>query len=126
MQGLSRTRALKIAAVIAVVVAIFAIVTYDLPGLSGGVDQFLDPYPYGIILGSFASDVLALVAAYGAWNGKKWGAVLLIFVQLYWLIQAVSGLIIATDTFALAFAAVSLILHLVVTALCLWRERTLA
>lgn len=44
------------------------------------------------MLGSFASDVLAFVAAYGALRRQVWGAVLLLVVNAYWLLLAVATL----------------------------------
>lgn len=122
MVRLSRAMAGKIAAGIALVVALFAIVSYDLPGLLGGAEAVPHPFAYWIILGSFASDMLALVAAYGAWHAQKWGAILLILVNLFWLIQAVSTMLLAPDSASFVLAGVLLILHLVTIALCLWRE----
>jgi hypothetical protein len=122
MARLSRATAGKIAAGIALVVALVAIVTYDLPGLLGGADAVPHPYAYWLVLGSFASDMLALVAAYGVWHAQKWGAILLILVNLFWIVQAISTMLLAADTASFIFAVVSLILHLVTIALCLWRE----
>lgn len=122
MARLSRAVAGKIAAGVALVVALFAIVTYDLPGLTGGAAAFPRPYPYWLILGSFASDMLALVAAYGAWQARRWGAILLILVNLFWIVQAVSELLLAADTVSFVVAVALLILHLATIALCLWRE----
>jgi hypothetical protein len=119
---LSRAVAGKIAAGIALVVALFAIVASDLPGLIGGADAFPYPYPYWWILGSFASDILALVAAYGAWQTQKWGLMLLILINLFWLFQAISTMLLAADTGSFVVGVVGLFLHLVTIVLCLWRE----
>lgn len=120
MTTLPRAAALKIATGISLVVAVHEIFFHDLPGLIGGAEAF--PLPYWIILGSFTSDILALAAAYGAWRGQKWGTILLICVNLFWLIQASGGLLIANGPFDLAFAGVLLVLHLITIVLCLWRE----
>ncbi len=121
MSRMTRSTALRIAAVLSLVVALIGLVTYDLPNLALGAAGSTSPFP--LVLGSAASDVLALVAAYGAWRGQKWGAVLLILINLFWLVQAVDGLLFDPSTFGLVFAGVMLVHHLVVIALCLWRER---
>lgn len=124
MSTLTRSTALKIAAVLSVIVAVIGIVFYDLPTLAAGAAAAEGEFP--LVLGSFATDVLAFVAAYGAWRSQKWGAVLLIVINAFWLVQAVSSLFVDTGTFAVAFAAVMFTHHVVVIALCLWRERVVA
>lgn len=110
MNGSSRTRMWQLAAGISVVVALFGIVAYDVPTLLDGADASRDPY--WIVLGSFASDVVALVAAYGAWRRQLWGAVLLIVVNVFWMVQVVGTLFDPSDGADIAFAIVMGVLHL--------------
>jgi len=117
---LTRPTALRIAAVLAVAVSLFAIITYDIPTLVQGAAQ--TDGPYWLVLGSFATDVLALVGAYGAWRGQKWGAVLLIAVQAFWIVQAISGLLFEGGVGVVIFSSVMLVHHITVIILCLWRE----
>ncbi len=120
MSQLSRPTAFKIAAVLSLIVGLIGIFGYDLPNLMLGAAASEDPY--WLVIGSFISDILVFVGAYGAWRGKKWGAVLLILINAYWLVQAISTLLIGSTTFDLVFSSVMLIHHVVVIALCLWRE----
>lgn len=121
LRKLTRATALKIAAVLSLFVGLIGIVGYDLPNLMLGAAASEDPY--WLVIGSFVTDILAFVAAYGAWRGQKWGAVLLILINAFWLIQAIATLLFGTTTFDFVFSSVMLIHHSIVIALCLWRER---
>ncbi|WP_433824462.1 hypothetical protein ACQP2E_20160 [Actinoplanes sp. CA-015351] len=124
MEIMTRSTALKIAAVLSVLVALIGITMFDLPNLVLGAQDSREPF--AIVLGSFTSDVLALVAAYGAWRSQKWGAVLLIAVNAFWLVQAIGSLLFDTTAGETVFASVMLAHHLVVITLCLWRERVVS
>jgi hypothetical protein len=121
---MTRATALKIAAALSVLVAIIGITLFDLPNLVLGAQDSRDPF--AIVLGSFTSDVLALVAAYGAWRGQKWGAVLLIAVNAFWLVQAIGSLLFDVSAGEMVFASVMLVHHVVTITLCLWRERVVS
>lgn len=124
MRSMTRSTALKLAAALSVLVAITGIVLFDLPNLVLGARESDAPFP--LVLGSFTSDVLALVAAYGAWRVQKWGAVLLIAVNAFWLVQAITALLSDSGAGPLVFAGVMLVHHIVVIMLCLWRERVVS
>ena len=124
MAVMTRSTALKVAAVLSVLVALIGIGLFDLPNLVLGADRSADPF--ALVIGSFTSDVVALVAAYGAWRGQKWGAVLLIVVNAFWIIQAIGSLLFDSTTGEMIFASVMLVHHVVVISLCLWRERVLS
>jgi hypothetical protein len=121
MQGLTRPLALKIAALLALPVALFAIVMYDVPSLMLGAQAI--PDSFWLVLGSFASDILALVAAYGLWRGQRWGIILMLGVLAYWTMQAIFGLLFAESSFDIAFSSGMLVHHVIVVALCLWPAR---
>jgi hypothetical protein len=123
MPTMTRTTALRIAAVLSVLVALIGIGLFDLPNLRLGAQASREPF--ALVLGSFTSDVLALVAAYGAWRAQKWGAVLLIAVNAFWILQAVGSLLFDSTAAELTFAALMLVHHVTVISLCLWRERVL-
>ncbi len=110
-----------VAAVLSVLVAIVALVVYDIPSLVQGAAA--SPDPYWLVLGSFASDVVALVAAFGAVRGQRWGVVLLLVVNTYWFLQAITGLLAAGGAGELVFSAVMLVVHVVTVWLCLSRGR---
>ena len=112
----SRPTRLKIAAVLSVLVALTGLALYDLPNLPQGPAGVDDPY--ALVVLSFASDVLAFVAAFGTWRREKWGIVLLMIVNLYWVVQSVTTLVNPTQSGDTAFALVMLAVH-AVTIWCL-------
>ncbi len=120
MNQLKRSTALKIAAVISLGVATIGIVFYDLPNLMLGAAASLDPFP--LVLGSFATDILAFVAAYGAWRNQRWGAILLLLITAFWVIQALLTLLFSTSTIDTVFSTVMMAVHILAIVLCLWRE----
>jgi hypothetical protein len=124
MAVMTRSTALKVAAVLSVLVALIGIALFDLPNLMLGAQESRDPF--ALVLGSFTSDVLALVAAYGAWRAQKWGAVLLIVVNAFWIVQAIGSLLFDSTASEMVFASVMLVHHVVVISLCLWRERVVS
>ena len=64
-------------------------------------------------------DVAALIAAYGAWRRQVWGVVLLLVVNLFWIVQAVTTLFDPSDNADVIFASVMLVVHLFVVWCCL-------
>lgn len=111
MESWGRARLWRVAAGMSVLVALVGFVAYDVPTLLDGADASHDPY--WIVLGSFASDVVALVAAYGAWRRQLWGAVLLIVVNVFWMVQVVGTLFDPSNGGDVAFAIVMGVIHLV-------------
>lgn len=117
MRRFGRTWCWRAAAVLSAMVAVLGITIYDVPGLIDGASASEDPY--WLLLGSFASDVIALVAAYGAWRRQVWGVVLLIGVNLYWVLQSITTLFDPVDDGDVAFSLVMLGVHLVTLWCCL-------
>lgn len=116
----SRPTRLKIAAVLSVLVALAGLALYDLPNLPqgpAGVEE-----PYALVVLSFASDVLAFVAAFGTWRRERWGIVVCLVVNLYWVVQSVTTLVNPTQAGDTAFALVMLAVHAVTIWFLLARE----
>ncbi|MFB9447041.1 hypothetical protein Dvina_25060 [Dactylosporangium vinaceum] len=124
MAAMTRSTALKLAAVLSVLVACIGIGLFDLPNLVRGADG--SAAPFALVVGSFTSDIVALVAAYAAWRGQQWGAVLLILVNAFWIVQAIASLLFDSTTTELVFASAMLVHHIAVVSLCLWRERVVS
>ena len=128
MNKLSRSTALKIAAVIVLVVALLDMIVYELPDLMLGmtaVDQASmadGGPPFSMVILGFAVDVLAMVAAYGTWQAQRWGVILIIVISAFNCISGAFGAIFAPDGSTRIFAAVAVILSLSVIYLCLRRE----
>lgn len=106
----TRTGRLRTAAVLAVLIAIVSIGVYDLPALAKGSTNSDDPF--ALVLGSFATDVLALIAAYGAFRRQRWGVILLIVVLSFWALQAAAALVDGNTVIGATTLAVNLV--------CLW------
>lgn len=119
----TRPTRLKIAAVLSVLVAVTGLVLYDLPNLPEGPVGVADPY--ALVVVSFASDVLAFVAAFGTWRRERWGIVLCLVVNLYWVVQAVTTVVNPSQSGDTAFALVMLAIH-AVTFWCLLARAGLA
>ncbi len=118
----TRSRRLRTAAVLSVLVAFVGLAAYDLPNLFKGAAESEDAY--GLVLGSFASDVLAFVAAYGAWQRQKWGVVLLLVVNAYWIVQAITTLLFSDKAGDAVFSLVMLAVHVATVWCCLQSVRS--
>ena len=106
----TRTGRLRVAAIISIFVAPISIVVYDLPTLAKGASGSDDPF--ALVIGSFASDVVALIAAYGALRRQRWGVIALIVVQSFWALQAGVALIDGEAVIGATMLCVSLF--------CIW------
>ncbi len=112
----TRTGRLWVAAIISIVVATISIVLYDLPTLAKGASGSDDPF--ALVIGSFATDVVALIAAYGALRRQRWGVIALIVVQSFWALQAGVALVDG----AVVIGATMLFVSLFCIWCCLARE----
>jgi len=130
MNNLSRSNALKIAAVIVLVLALLDLIVFELPDLMRGMDAVNQAAnanqgpPYFIVVLSFVFDILAIPAAYGAWRAERWGVILVIVISAYNVINGVLGALFAPWLAIQIIAAVSVFVYLGVIYLCLRREPT--
>ncbi len=128
MNKLSRSTGLKIAAVIVLVLALFNVIVYDIPFLTQGMvalDQAANAEqgpPFFMVVLEFTFDVLAIVAAYGAWQAQRWGVILIIIVSAFNCINNALAAAFAPWMATRIFAAISVVLYLGVIYLCLRRE----
>jgi len=106
----TRIGRLRVAAIISIVVATISIVLYDLPTLAKGASGSGDPF--ALVIGSFATDVVALIAAYGALRRQRWGVIALIVVQSFWALQAGVALVGGEAVIGATMVCVSLF--------CIW------
>ena len=123
MNRLSRSTALKIAAVLsfllnaAMVIQVFLLGAAfanqaDGPGFAGVM--------FALVLG-----VVGVVAAYGTWKQMRWGIVLTIIVNLINGLTAAPGLLEAPTTFLFVNALIDVVLGVIIIVLCLWRDHKL-
>ncbi len=129
MNHLTRPIALKIAAVLAVLMSFLDIFVYQLPDLIRGaapVNQLADTNggpPFFLVIIGFVIDIIAIIAAYGAWRGQKWGIVLLIIVAVLIALQSGLAFLGAPDLSTRMVALTGAVVEVLVIGLCLWRER---
>ncbi len=128
MKGLSRATALKIAAVLSVLLGIVSIAN-TLPLIARGatgVAQSSDSPPYVILMVGLLTGVIGIVAAYGAWNQQRWGIILTILVNLLNGLSAVPGILFAPQPGLMITAVATVIVSILIIVLCLWRQQKAA
>jgi len=128
MNRLTRSTALKIAAVLSLLIGVSTVV-FALPLISRGADavnQGSDAPPYVIVLLAVILGVIAIVAAYGTWKGQRWGIILTILANALNGLSAAPGLLFAPSPTLLIAATITVVLSIIIIVLCLWRDRTLA
>lgn len=128
MNRLSRANALKIAAIIMVVLSLLDIIVYEIPALLQGqaaVDAAASSTggpPFFMVIAQFTIDIVAIVAAFGAWRAQRWGVVLLVVTAILISLPALAGMLFAPDLSTKIVSGVGAILGIIVVILCLWRE----
>lgn len=127
MHRLSRTTALKIAAVIVFALALYDMIAWQIPGLIEGaaavneLNQAEEGASFFFVLVGFATSVIAIIAAYGAWQGQRWGSVLLILMSA-WHVFTGTLAAVESDFPTNVIATVGVLLSLAVIILALWRD----
>ena len=128
MNNLSRSNALKIAAVIVLALALFSMIVYEIPFLTQGMaalDQAANAEqgpPFFMVVLGFAFNILAIVAAYGTWKAQRWGVILIIIVSAFNCINNALAAVFAPWTATRILAIVFVIMYLGAIYLCLRRE----
>ncbi len=125
MKSLSRSTALKIAAVISLLFALWALVA-TLPAVLRGPNATTLAPPFIIVVITLVLGVVQLVAAYGVWMQQRWGIVLTIITNVLNALAAAPGVLFASTTQLFIEATVGIIVNILVIVLCLWRDRNLA
>ena len=124
MSNLSRTNALKIAAVLSFVFGLVAVVTAILFIQNGDVgDSAPDAPPYFVMVAALVLGIVRLIGGYGAWRQQQWGILLTIFANAIDGVLAVPGILFAPTTGLQISAIITVIAAIVITVLCLWRDR---
>ncbi len=128
MKSLSRAMALKIAAVLSVLLGIVSIVN-TLPLIARGatgVVQSSDSPPYTILMVGLLTGVIGIIAAYGVWNQQRWGIILTLLVNLINGLGAVPGILFAPQPGLRITAVFTVVVTILIVVLCLWRQRNTA
>lgn len=128
MNSLSRSMALKIAAVISFLLSAAGVVG-SLPLIAAGMEannNNPESIPYFVLMLALVLGVIGMIAAYGAWRQQRWGVILTILVNLLNGLSAAPGILFAPNTPLFISALVSVIGGVVVIVLCLWPGRQAA
>jgi uncharacterized membrane protein len=125
MKGLSRSTALKIAAVLSAVLGTLTVLA-SLPLIARGasvIAQSNDSPPYVILILALVTGIIAIVAAFGTWKRQRWGIILTILVNLVNGLGALPGIQAAPTPLLTFGATATVIASVLIIVLCLWRER---
>ncbi len=128
MSRFSRSTALKVAAVLSAGLHLYGI-AFTLPMIAQGarqIDQGNSGPPYVVLLVSLIMGVVALVAAFGAWRGQRWGVILTILTNLINGLSAAPGILFAPNPGLMVTASLSVAISVAIIVLCLWPDRKLA
>ena len=125
MNHLSRSTALKIAAVLSFLQGLYGIYLFlpYLPQGSAALNADLDTPPYIIVVIALALALVSIVAAYGAWQSQRWGIALTILVAALNALSGAPGILFAPTTALWVSATSGTVWSIIVIVLCLWRER---
>jgi hypothetical protein len=125
MKHLSRSTALKIAAILSFLYGVYIFVA-AIPYLARGanvVDAAVAMPPYFVIVSAFIFAILRMIGAYGVWKEQRWGVIITILANAIDSILALPGLFFAGSIELWLSSAISIAVSVVVIVLCLWRDR---
>lgn len=124
MRRLSRTAALKSAAILSVLLGAVGLLAV-LPFLSWGeaqINRATDVLPYPLVVAVFVFSILRIVGAYGVWFVQRWGIVLTILTNALDSVLAAPGLVFAPTIVLWLASIATILLGAVIILLCLWRD----
>ncbi len=125
MNRLSRSTALKIAALITFLVSLWTFIG-SLPIIAQGaaaLDESTPGPPYFVVMLSFVLSTIGIVAAYGTWKQMRWGIILTIIINLLGGLSAAPGIIFRPTPELFMSAMFGVVVSIVVIVLCFWRDR---
>lgn len=125
MNSLSRSTALKIAAVVSFLLSAYGVVM-SLPLIAAGMEannNNPESIPYVVLMGALVLGVIGMIAAYGVWKQQRWGVILTVIVSLLNGLSAAPGILFAPNTPLFISALVGVIGSVVIIVLCLWPGR---
>ncbi len=125
MIHMTRSNALKHAAVLSFLINAFGIVS-TLPMIAQGavaLDASHGSPPFVVVLTSLLTGVVGVVAAYGTWKQQRWGIVLTILANAVNGLSAVPGILFAPGTSWLIVALATVMVSILIIVLCLWRDQ---
>ncbi|KPV47968.1 hypothetical protein SE17_40600 [Kouleothrix aurantiaca] len=127
MNRLDRPTALKIAAAISAFLALVELFVYDLPAYMSGaaaVDQIAstgEGPPFALLIVISIVSLVALLGAYGTWNGRRWGVALVVVCTVLMLFPSIMGILFAPQLSRI-WGVTTILLQLVILVCCFWRR----
>ena len=128
MNRLDRPTALKIAAAISAFLALVELFVYDLPAFMSGaaaVDQIAstgEGPPFALVIVGSIVSLVALLGAYGTWNGRRWGVALVIVCTVLMLFPSIMGSLFAGHVTTRIWGVTTIVLEFVILVCCFWRR----
>lgn len=125
MLGLSRSTALKIAAVLSFIIGVltFVIAIPFIVRGSADVNTTGDAPPFAIIVSALTFAVIRIVAAFGTWKAQRWSIIMTILANGIDAVTALPGILFAPTQTLWLSAIVSVVSAIIIIVLCLSRER---
>lgn len=125
MNRLSRATALKIAAVLSLLLGIYSFMNF-LPYLARGaadLNQGGDAPPYFVIMLGFILAIVRIASAYSVWQNQRWSLVVMLLANAIDTLAAIPGIFFAPTPYLQMSASFGVILGVGLVILCLWRDR---
>ncbi len=124
MNHISRSTALKIAAVISLLLSVLSIpgALYFVAQGATAVNTSPAAPPYFIEVILFVTGIVGVVAAYGTWKQMRWGITITILINCINLLSSGPGLLFAPRPVGLMAALVTVLLSILAVVFCLWRD----
>lgn len=114
----------KTAVILFALQSLFNVVATVPPLLGGPDDQgYAAGIPQAVILLAAVGGMAGLFAAYGAWQGKKWGVWLTLFLCAVGMLSALPGVLFAPNNAARASAIIGIVVSIFVIVALLRRPR---
>ncbi len=124
MNHISRSTALKIAAVISLLLSVLSIpgALYFVAQGATAVNTSPAAPPYFIEVILFVTGIVGVVAAYGTWKQMRWGITITILINCINLLSSGPGLLFAPRPVGLIASLVTVLLSILAIVFCLWRD----
>jgi hypothetical protein len=123
MKGLSRSTALKIAAVVSFLTNASSIVSsIGTVRMAAANPTAAGSLPYSFFVIGLIISVVGVVAAWGVWKQQRWGIVLTILANLISGLMAAPGILFAPTPGIKAIAVTGVAVCTLIIVLCLWRD----
>ncbi len=126
IQRLSRATALRIAAVLSLLIGLWSIATAvsTLPSGAAVLNQEGgNTPPYSVYLMKILISPVQLIGAYGAWRNQRWGVIALLLAHTVDVVFAAPGLLFAPTPFVRHLVIFAIVTDVIVIVLCLSLDR---